>query len=229
VRQLALNLKTEAAARFDTFYPGPNTSVLDAVEHIAVQSGHQVQWIWGATGSGRSHLLQAAVTAAAERNARCAWLPLQGNAELTVSALEGLGALDLLCIDDVDTVAGEPDWERALFGVFEDLKSSSGRILVSASAPPVSVEFKLKDLGSRLASGPIWKLKPLDDDDLLAALQMRSRWRGLELTDEAGRYLLRRATRSIKALFEILDSADRAALAAAQSRLTVPLLKQVLN
>ena len=77
------------------------------------------------------------------------------------------------------------------------------RILVSASAPPVSVEFKLKDLGSRLASGPIWKLKPLDDDDLLAALQMRSRWRGLELTDEAGRYLLRRATRSIKALFEI--------------------------
>jgi DnaA family protein len=63
---------------------------------------------------------------------------------------------------------------------------------------------------------------------LLAALQLRARWRGLDLSADAAGYLLRRVTREFSALFELLDKADRAALAA-QRRLTVPFLKSVLE
>ncbi len=228
MQQLALDLKLADFALLDTFHAGPNFAVLCAVRHAATESGQQVAWIWGAEGSGRSHLLQAAVAAAAAAGDACAWLPLATEYVLSPGMLEGMGGLDLLCVDDVDVVAGDAEWERALFRVFEELRNNNGRLLVTASTPANEVPFKLPDLASRLASGPTWKLHSMNDEDLLAALQLRSHWRGLELSDETGDYLLRRVERSSASLFALLDKLDQAALAA-QRRLTVPFVRSVLE
>ncbi len=190
-------------------------------------SGTQVHWLWGRPGSGRSHLLQAAVAAAGEAGQIAAWLPL-GSDDLQPAMLEGMGRLDLLCVDDIDRVAGAHDWEHALFRVFEELRASGGRLIVAASMPAAEAGFRLRDLASRLASGPTWKLATMDDDARLAALQLRSGWRGLELPDETGRFLLRRADRDSAALFRLLDKLDEAALAA-QRRLTVPFVSSVIS
>jgi DnaA family protein len=228
MQQLALDLKLADFALLDTFHAGPNVAVLSAVRHAATESGQQVAWIWGADGSGRSHLLQAAVAAAAAAGHACAWLPLATEYLLSPGMLEGMGGLDLLCVDDVDVIAGEAEWERALFRVFEELRNNNGRLLVTASTPANEVPFKLPDLASRLASGPTWKLHSMNDEDLLAALQLRSHWRGLELPDETGDYLLRRVERSSTALFTLLDKLHQAALVA-QRRLTVPFVRSVLE
>jgi DnaA family protein len=228
MQQLALDLKLADFAVFDTFYPGSNTAVLHAVTKVATESGQQVAWIWGAEGSGRSHLLQAAVVAAAAAGSACAWLPLAAGEDLSPAVLEGMGGLDLLCVDDVDAVAGDSEWEQALFSVFEDLRNNNGRLLVTAAAPTNEVPFDLRDLASRLASGPTWKLQAMNDADRLAALQLRSNWRGLDLPDETGQFLLRRVERSSTALFALLDELDQAALTA-QRRLTVPFVKSVLE
>lgn len=237
MRQLALDLKLADFALFDTFYPGSNAAVLRAVQESALTEGPQVMWLWGADGCGRSHLLQAAVAGAAAGKA-CAWLPmpggelgggeLGGDEDLSPPMLEGMGGLDLLCVDDVDAIAGDAEWERALFNVFEDLRSKGGRLIVAASAPASDVAFGLPDLKSRLASGPTWRLRAMDDEELLAALQLRSRWRGLDLPDETGQFLLRRVERSTKALFGLLDELDQAALTA-QRRLTIPFVSSVLD
>ena len=227
MQQLALDLQLADYAVFASFYPGPNTTVLNAVRSAAEESHPQVHWIWGAAGSGRSHLLQAAVAAAGQAGAGCAWLPL-ANPDLSPDMLEGMGNLDLLCVDDVDLVAGHSDWETALFRVFEDLRANRGRLLVTASAPMSETDFQLRDLASRLASGPTWQLRPMTDEEQLAALQLRSRWRGLELPDEVGTYLLRRIERSNAAVFAALDELDQAALTA-QRKLTVPFVKSVLE
>lgn len=223
MRQLALDLQLADFARFASYYAGPNAAAVAAVRACAEQGGHQVNWLWGPPGSGRSHLLQAAV---ARAGARCAWLPL-AEPGVTPAMLEGMGALDLLCVDDVDAVAGHAEWERALFAVFEELKAGQGRLLASASSAPAEAGFALRDLASRLASGPVWRLQQLDDAGLQAALQLRADWRGLELSDEAAAYLVRRVERSPAALFRVLDAADQAALEA-QRKLTVPFLKTVL-
>jgi DnaA family protein len=228
VQQLALDLKLADFALFDTFYPGPNATAFEAVKSAALTPGQQVAWIWGATGSGRSHLLQAAVTAAADAGNACAWLPLNGDESLSPEMLEGMGNLDLLCVDDIDVVAGSDEWERQLFKMFEDLHNNDGRLLVTASVPASNTPFKLRDLASRLASGPTWKLQSLDDSGLLAALQLRSKWRGLDLPDETGQFLLRRVERSTAALFGLLDRLDDAALTQ-QRRLTVPFVKSVIE
>lgn len=226
MRQLALDLKLSDYARLDTFFAGPNAAVVSAVAEVASETGRQVHWVWGAPGSGRSHLLQAAAAAASEQGFTSAWLPMT-MAGLEPPMLEGMGVVDLLCVDDVDAVAGSDVWEAALFGLFEELRAAGGRLLVSASVPAAQAGFGLRDLSSRLASGPTWKLQPLDDDERLGALQLRSHWRGLDLPDEVGRYLLNRTERSSTALFGLLDYLDRAALVK-QRKLTIPFVKAVL-
>jgi DnaA family protein len=228
MQQLALDLKLADFAVFETFYPGSNAAALAAVRQAVTASGSQVVWFWGRQGCGRSHLLQAAVAAAAAEGRACAWLPLGDDAGVVPGMLEGMGQLDLLCVDDIDAIAGQADWERALFGVFEDLRNNNGRLLVTASAPPAEVAFDLPDLASRLASGPVWKLHTLDDEALLAALQQRSEWRGLDLPEETARFLLRRIERSSAAVFGLLDRLDQEALSQ-QRRLTVPFVKSVIE
>ena len=228
MRQLALDLKLADYARFDTFYAGPNGMVLTALKTAADSAGPGVDWLWGMTGSGRSHLLQACVEAASEAGRAASWLPLGEDGELVPEMLEGLGYLDLICLDDVDAVAGDPAWERALFNISETAKTGHGRVICSASAPPAAAGFELRDLESRLAAGPVWKLLPLEDAELVAALQLRARWRGLELPDDTCRFLMRRVPRSSQVLFALLDQLDGAALES-QRRLTIPFVKEVID
>lgn len=225
MRQLALELRLADFALFATYHAGENAAAVAALKSAVTSPGRAVHWVWGADGSGRSHLLQAAV---AESAGRCAWLPLADYADASPGMLDGMGALDLLCVDDIDAVAGNPDWERQLFRVFEELKAGQGTFIASASSSPAEAGFTLRDLQSRLASGPVWRLRSAGDDDLLAALQLRADWRGLELSDEAGRFLLRRVTRSTASLFRLLDEVDQAALEA-QRKLTIPFLRSVLE
>ena len=228
MRQLALDLQLADYARFESFHAGANELAVAALHDTASLAEPRVIWIWGASGSGRSHLLQACVAVAAANDFACAWLPLAADAGLAPEMLEGMGTLDLICIDDVDAVAGNDAWERALFRLFEELRERGGRLVASASAPPAAAGFRLPDLASRLASGPTFRLGPLDDADQLEALKRRAHWRGLDLPDDTGRYLLRRVERSNAALFEMLDELDAAALSA-QRRLTIPFVKQVLG
>jgi len=227
MKQMALDLKLADYARFETFSAGPNAAVVDVVRDVAMTVGRQVHWLWGAEGAGKSHLLQAAVAAAGQQGQTCAWLPL-GAVGMAPEMLDGMGNLGLLCVDDVDRIAGDAAWELSLFKVFEELRSCDGRLIVTASVPMAQAGFKLRDLASRLASGPTWKLQTLSDEEKLIALQLRARWRGLELTDEVGNYLLRRTERSNSALFSLLDQLDSAALVA-QRRLTVPLVRSVID
>jgi DnaA family protein len=228
MRQLALDLRLAEHARFDSYYAGPNELAVAALREVATNPAPRVIWLWGAAGSGRSHLLQACVAAGAEHDTACAWLPCGPAGGLVPEMLEGMGALSLVCIDDIDAIAGIVAWERALFGLFEELREHRGRLVVSAAAAPGAVHFGLRDLGSRLASGPTYRLAPLDDGDRLQALRARARWRGFELSDETGRFLLRRVERSNAALFAMLDELDVAALTA-QRRLTIPFVKAALG
>ena len=224
MRQLALDVSLADFAVFDSYFAGRNATLVAALQALMRQPGPVVHWVWGMAGSGRSHLLQAVL---AEADARCAWLPL-ASGDLHPDMLEGMGELDLVCIDDVDRVAGDAAWERRLFILCEELRAAAGRLVVTAASTPVDAGFSLRDLESRLASGPVWQLQSLDDEELQQALQLRAHWRGLELADEAAAYLLRRVRREPQALFAVLDAADRSALEA-QRKLTVPFLRSVLT
>ena len=131
-------------------------------------------------------------------------------------------------MDDLDAVVGRLEWERALFALLRELQDAGGRLVLAASAPPALLRWALPDLASRCAAGAVLQLRPLDESEQQAALRLRARVRGLELPDETLQWLQRRFPRDMRSLYELLDTLDEAALAA-QRRLTIPFIREVLS
>ena len=228
MQQLPLEIQLADHAVFGNFLPAGNELVIHELKAAAALPELPMLWVWGPPESGRSHLLQACIAAADERGRRSAYLPLDRTLALPAAALEGLGELDVVGLDDIDAIAGDAGFEQAVFGLFEQLRQSGGRLVVTASAAPGEIRFRLPDLASRLKSGGVYRLQPLDDAGRLEALQIRARFRGFELPDDTGRYLLNRTPRGPANLFRVLDTLDRAALVA-QKRLTIPFVRSVLD
>jgi DnaA family protein len=221
--QLPLGIRLDAGASFDAFVSPDGGAAADAVRRAALGGGFV--YLWGEPGTGRSHLLQAAVRAADEAGRRAAYLPL---ASLAPAALDGLEALDLAALDDLDALPREHAWERALFVAYEALRGAGAGIVVAGRIAPAGLPLALADLRSRLQSAAVFHLAPLDDQGKRAALVRRAQARGLELPEETSQYLLTRYARDMHALCRMLDELDLASLAA-QRRLTVPFVKQVFG
>jgi DnaA family protein len=226
--QLPLGLTLKDSATFANFIAGPDSEVVLALQTCAQGQGEAFIYLAGAPGTGKTHLLQAACHEAAQRSGTVAYLPLQHVAEFDIGVLEGLERMALVCLDDVQSVAGQADWEQALFVLFNRLRDNGGRLIVSAISKPSQLGLSLADLSSRLGWGLTYVLQELDDDDKLLALRLRAQARGFELPDEVGRYLLLRLPRDMHALFAVLDRLDYASLVA-QRRLTVPFIKSILG
>jgi DnaA-homolog protein len=222
MRQMPLSFQPRDYAVFDTFEPGPNGAVLVALaDPIA---GGPALWLWGAQGSGKSHLLQAACAASPSG----AYLPASALLEEGPAVLDGWEERALVCLDDVHLLAGKADWELAAFSLFNRLWEGGGRLVVSARTAPAAAGFEMRDLSSRLLWGGVFRLVPLSDEDRVAALRRRARYRGLDMPADSARYLLRRLPRDMGALCAWLDALDAASLAAGK-RLTVPFVKSVIN
>lgn len=230
MQQLPLGVRLRERATFDAFVAAAADAEAVARLRRVAQGGGGVLWLWGAVGTGRSHLLQA-VCAAAPAAARAGYLPfadLQAAGMPPSAALEGTGSLDLLCLDDLDRALGERSFEVALFGVYRALEERRCGLVVSAAAPPSSLPWALADIGSRFGAGEVFQLHPLDDEGQGEALRRRAAARGLDLPEETLRWLSRRFPRDMTSLGDLLDRLDEASLRE-QRRITVPFVRSILG
>ncbi len=221
MKQLPLGIGLRADAVYDSFVAGPNVEALEALRG----GGGAPLWLCGPSGCGKTHLLQAAVAAA---GMSAGYLPLARSFGLPPAALQGFATLRLLCIDDIDAVAGDPAWEQALFRLFNEASESSSRLVFAARRAPRALSWRLADLGSRAAACVVYQLRELDDAGLAAALTLHAARRGLELRPDTVLYLLKRLRRDLKSLLNVLDVLDEASLAE-QRRLTVPFIRAALE
>jgi DnaA-homolog protein len=221
MKQLALGVRLRAEAIFESFSPGFNTELVSALR----SPGTVPLWLWGAQGTGKTHLLQA-VCAAAEETA--AYLPLGSAQALPPDALLGFETCRVLCLDDVGAVAGNPAWERALFRLFNEAAELHTRLIFAAGAAPRQLDWGLDDWRSRAAACVVYHLRDLDEAGRIEALRLRAAQRGLQLPPETSEYLMRRMPRDLNSLYEILDQLDEASLIA-QRRLTIPFIRDALE
>ncbi|MWV13222.1 DnaA regulatory inactivator Hda [Pseudomonas sp. R-28-1W-6] len=229
--QLPLGVRLRDDATFANYYPGANAAALGYVERLCEADAGWTEsliYLWGSDGVGRSHLLQAACLRFEQRGESVVYLPLAEVADYGPELLDNLEQCELVCLDDLEAVAGRPEWEEALFHLFNRLRDSGRRLLIAAAAAPRELPIGLADLQSRLTLALVFQLHALSDEDKLRALQLRASRRGLHLTDEVGRFILNRGERSMSALFELLERLDQASLQA-QRKLTIPFLKEVLG
>lgn len=229
--QLPLGVRLRDDATFANYYPGANAAALGYVERLCQADagwGDSLIYLWGSAGVGRSHLLQAACLRAEQQGEQAVYLPLAELVEYGPELLDDLEQCALVCLDDLEAVLGRSAWEEALFHLFNRLRDVGKRLLLAACAAPRELPVALPDLQSRLSLALVFQLRELAEEDKLRALQLRASRRGLQLSDEVGRFILTRGARSMSALFELLEQLDQASLQA-QRKLTIPFLKQTLG
>lgn len=226
--QLALPLGFNPQLGFEQYWPGPHGEVLAHLRDAARNLREELIVIWGGPGTGKTHLLNACCAEAAQAGRSATYLPLSLLREYGPEALEGLTDYAVVCLDDLQSIAGDPAIERALFAFFNQARDAGRRLLASATRPPQQLPFGLPDLASRLAWGLTLRLQELDDDDTLQAVTLKARSLGLELPPPVGRFLLQHVRRDLSALNALLIKLDGASLAA-QRKLTIPFVKLHLD
>jgi DnaA family protein len=219
-----LALALDDYASFATFVGGNNAATVEHVRSLAGGGGDTV-WLWGAEGTGKSHLLQAACRAATAAGRRAMYVALPAASPAILADLE---QVDLLAIDDLHAIAGDLAWEQPLFLILNAFLSGSGALLLAATAPAAQCGLRLPDLASRGAGAVTYRLAPLADADRAAALRLHAAARGLELDAAAAEFLLKRVARDMTALTNWLARLDRASLSA-QRRLTIPFIREQLD
>ncbi len=227
MQQLPLGVRLPDRAVFASFLPARNAQVVEHLQRLADGRLAGTSWICGPQGCGKTHLLQA-VSAQASTTMQTGYIPLRDLARLGVGVLEGLRSIQCLCVDDLEEVVGQREWERALFSVLQGIEEGGGRLVAAAKVPPALLAWALPDLGSRFSASAVFQLRVLDEAEQQAALQLRARLRGVELPEETSRWLQRHYPRNMHKLYELLDTLDEAALVA-QRRLTVRFIREVLG
>ena len=223
--QLALPLRLQDHAVFESFLPAGNETLVGFLEELVAHGQGPGTWLWGAASTGKTHLLQAVSARAGDRSQ---FVPL---GELTAAGpdiLNGLENRQIVCLDDVDAVAGAPDWELALFALANQLTDVGGVLVCAAGSSPREAGIELADLASRLSRLTTFHLRELDQGARIDALTLRARHRGLELPEDTATYLLNRSRRDMATLYSLLDRLDSEALKA-KRRLTIPFVREVMG
>lgn len=227
-QQLVLTVPYNDETSFADFCWTGNELLQQQILSILPEKKERLFYLWGSTGSGKSHILQAACQAMSQVGHAVAYLPLKLLQDWDPAILEGMADHDLVAVDDIDAIAGNVAWEEALFHLYNRLQTQQNILLVTGQLPPAVTPIRLPDLRSRLAFALVLQIHELSDDDKIHTLQGHAKKRGLELPTSVGQYIINRCARNMHDLQAILERLDHASLVA-QRKLTIPFVKEVLE
>jgi len=230
MKQIALDIGVASGPTLANFFAGPNE---EALRHLALWAGQKSSaatrspvptYLWGASGSGKSHLLKAVRECLREQGSSVGWLdatvlePPEFN--------EGWGAV---LLDDVHLYTAVQ--QHAAFNWFVNAihpKAGPQRPLLAAGElPPADLKLR-DDLRSRLGWGHVFGLQVLSEPERRGVLRQSADARGIFLSDEVMGFMLTRFSRDLGSLMQLLDQLDGYALRT-QRAITIPLIKSMLE
>lgn len=226
MKQIALDIGLADGPTFANFLPGPNRAVLDHLRAWAEggQGDHSLApvpvYLWGAGGSGKTHLLRATRDALRARGASVGWLDAS-----TLEAPPFDDAWPAVLMDDVHLYTAA--LQHVAFAWFVHAQASRAVVLAAGDAPPAGLTLR-EDLRTRLGWGHVHGLQVLGEAELRAVLRGAAQLRGLSLGEDVTDFMLTRFSRDLGSLMELLNQLDNYALRT-QRAITIPLLKAMLE
>jgi DnaA family protein len=208
MKQLLLDIQPAATPTFENFVLGANAEAIHqlmaACTMPANGNAQQFIYIWGETGSGKSHLIAACQAAKAT----------------------------VICIDNVHILNDAAQIE--LFNRYNQIRDHNAldgnlaqTLIVSGYAAPTQMGLR-DDLATRLAWGLTYKLQPLTDEEKALALLSHAQSRGMRLPAEVIEYCLRYLRRDLPTLIATINALDLWSLTT-KKPMTVPMLRQLLQ
>ena len=213
----------------DNFYGDNNLLPLKSLRKNFVEPSQPIFYLWGEEGCGKSHLLKAVARHFLDQHRAALYVPLSEATHFTPAVLDNLEQLDAVCLDDLQTVIGQREWEVAVFDLINRIKETRQTLLlISADQSPGALQTQLPDLASRLSWGEIYHLNPLSEEQQIIVLQQKAHQRGIELPADTAHFLIKRINRDMHTLINALIQLDKASLQA-QRKLTIPFTKEILG
>lgn len=218
--QLLLDIAPDKQPTLDNFVVGRNLELLSALRHaLAGNTNERCFYLWGETGSGKTHLLQACVRAAQDMQKNA--LYAQGGVP---PQSKDMGAA-VAAVDDVEQLDESAQIE--LFNLYNQMRESGGMLLVSGKESALHLKLR-DDLRTRLGWGLVYQVHGLSDEEKALALSQHARAKGFDLSPEVMQYLLHHGRRDLPSLIAVLDALDEHSLSLHRAP-SVPLLKEVLQ
>ena len=224
MRQIPLDVSLSEYMTFETFYLGPNKSVVDSLR----DEKNQLIWLAGLEGFGKTHLLHAFLNSHEHENKKVLYLPMSESKVFTPDILDNLAQYDLVAIDDIENIIGDMTWEEQLLKFYEDSYNTNNKILITANDTPKGLNFLLPDLSSRFNLALIERLRPMNEDEMIKAILIHSKARGFDLPEDSAKYLINRVPRDVSVLIDMIKLLDYESLSM-QRKLTIPFIKTVLD
>jgi len=222
MKQLAFDFAPIPPPTLHNFVAGRNAELLQSLQRVAISgSGERFLYLWGAPGSGRSHLLRGAVEVACAAGANAIYVACTAGTHLP----DDLRHRDCVAVDDVERL--DPAAQIALFNACNAIREQHGLLLASGNAPPAQLPLR-QDLVTRLGWGLVYQVHGLSDDEKAQALKCRAAERGFALADDVCAYLLNRAPRDMSSLLALLEDLDRYSLEAKRP-VSVALARELLH
>lgn len=229
MKQLALDIGLAPMPTLERFFPGPNAAALEHLlqsVHSSASDAHSPvpTYLWGEPGSGKSHLLKAVREALREHGASVGWRDARSK---YAPAFDERWTAVIL--DDVHLYSTSQ--QAVAFNWFINAMSPANGVprwvLAAGNLPPSDLPLRA-DLRSRLGWGDVFQLHLLDEAERRLVLRQQAEARGVTLGGDVVDYMLRRFSRDLGSLMQLLDKLDHHALRT-QRAITIPLLKDMLD
>ena len=177
---------------FDNFVQGKSNqlalaasqSVASNMANYKVSRVYNPLFIYGASGLGKTHLMQAIAHEVLDKRDDCyvMYLSSEKFTNEMISAVrtntneefrKKYRSVDMLLIDDIQFLANKPGTQEEFFHTFEDLYNQGKQIVISSDRPPKEIKHLEERLVSRFGWGIIVDISKPDFETRVAILQKK--------------------------------------------------------
>ncbi len=226
--QFPLAFEFQANQGFNTFFTASNQEIISQLQKLILGAGERQIFLYGEAALGKSHLLQACCQFAHQHGMNPFYYPFEKKRLPSLSMLENLEDVKLVCFDNINEIIGNLDWEQAFLNFLNQDAENNNRLILTARIDPKEIKVKLPDLKNSLNSGLSLKLTPLEQSEIITALIHKASYMGITISRKVGHFLVTHYASDLPSMWILLEQLDKATLSA-QRKLTIPFLKQILE
>jgi DnaA family protein len=224
-KQLTFPWNKSFHSSFESFYVDPqNEQLISSLKNISINENI---YIYGLKNSGKTYLLQSLCNEFSKSNKSSLFLPLIDVIKYGVEIIDSIENMDLVCIDGLEIISQNKEWEIGLFNLINNALQTGCRLVFTSSSEEGRINFSLADLDSRIKKFQSYEIFPISDEHLFKALKKISNLRSITLGEKEAQYLITYTKRNIADLVNILESLDQLSMEN-KRRITIPLIKELL-
>ena len=229
-KQLIFPFQINQKASFDSFFCSPdNQNLMTRLADIAISQDANELIIHGEKGSGKSFLMQAICNELSSSEKQFAFIPMKKALNMGAEIFQNLGSLDTVCIDDLQLILANQEWETALFNLINECQQSNCSLILSlGGTQPVEESIVLPDLLSRIKRMEFLALHAVQDELFNKAIVFVAQQLEIKIDNAELEFLLKHQTRVFSLLVENIITLDKQA-ASLKRKITIPLIKETLN